>query len=209
MSITIGRANSMTALLESPIRPRDGTEKFGLIACEKNSIDTEPGSISSRNASGKIGQPDNNDAVRRGYRTIPRLAPQALHPLPDVEPQADVVSPSQEQLPTETGTTTGAGSGTDPSRKVVAVDFVHVELPNGVKFDLRHLPGAGETSEQALQSLLKAVEELSKELGGIAIPAATDKDATAHSEDGSSSAYGKQSSAYSSRLPREGTDLTV
>ncbi|WP_375310895.1 hypothetical protein WHZ77_27845 [Bradyrhizobium sp. A5] len=100
-----------------------------------------------------------------------------------------------------TGTTSESG-------KRVAIDFIHVELPNGAKFDLSHTPSDGESSDDALKSLLSAAEELSKLLSGLGA-AATHQDGNAPSGDAAASAYAKQLSAYAESLAQAGTVVSA
>lgn len=97
---------------------------------------------------------------------------------------------------------------TSESGKRVAIDFVHVELPNGAKFDLSHTPSDGESSDDALKSLLSAAEELSKLLSGLGA-AALHQDGNASSGDAAASAYAKQLSAYAESLAQAGTVVSA
>jgi hypothetical protein len=207
MSVSIGSAApQITAFFDRSNRSsRGGTGDFGPIARGDDSVGTGASAGSTTDKSSEIRQ---RGIGHGGGATIQRLDPQTLHALTEVAPQADAAPSPQQQSPTDTGTTAGSASDTDAPGKRVAIDFIHIELPNGVKFELRHTPGAGETGDQALQSLVKAAEELSKELGGIAAPA-KHEDAKTHSDNGPMSAYAKQLSAYATRLADEGTMVTA
>jgi hypothetical protein len=185
---------------------RSGTGDFGRAA--------QADDLSGANVGSAAGE--DNRTWQRGNRlagpdggSIPRLDPQTLEALSKVGPQDDA-APSPKQRPlTDTETTGSTANDTSTPGKRVAIDFIHVELPNGVKFELRHTPGDGETGDQALQSLLKAAEELSRELAGIVAPIAKDADAETRRGDAATTAYAKQLSAYTARYEREGPVVTA
>lgn len=191
MSVSIGSfAPQPSSLAGRSNRTREDAGAKGLIPDQSRDPDTA--SSADADAVSSVHQP------RAG---VSRLSESTLTALADASSSAQQPSAS-----------TGSGSATSGSAseggKRVPIDFIHVELPNGAKFELRHVPGDGESSSDALNNLLKAAEELSKLLGGnLSMP--TSKDEKTQSGDAATSAYAKQLSTYTKSLTSEVTTVTA
>lgn len=186
---------------------RGGTGDFGAAVQANDLGNVDVGSAAGE--SNRIWQRGNRPAGHGGG-SIQRMDPQTIDAFSKAGPQDDAAPPPKQRPLTDTETADSSANDTGTAGKSVAIDFIHVELPNGVKFELRHTPGDGETGDQALQSLLKAVEELSRELAGIVAPIAKDAaDAETRRSDTASTAYAKQLSAYTTRYEREGPVVTA
>jgi hypothetical protein len=208
MSVSIGTIPQLNPFFEGSGRASRGGSGGGQITRGDARSTTGTGAGFTTPQGNDIRQ-RNSDAPGRGSGgTIQRLDAQTLGALTGLAPSADA-APSQQQPPVDTGTNGSTADGTGVSGKRVAIDLIHVELPNGAKFDLRHVPGDGEDSDEALQSLLKAAEELIKELGGIAGALAPDKHAGTQDDDAANTAYARQLSAGAARSAAEGTNVTA
>lgn len=208
MSVSIGTIPQLNPFFEGSGRASRGGSGGGQII-RGDAPSTTGTSTGLTTSQGNDIRQRNSDAPGRGSGgTIQRLDAQTLGALTGLAPSADA-PPSLQQPPVDTGTSDSGTDGTGVSGKRVAIDFIHVELPNGAKFDLRHVPGDGENSDEALQSLLKAAEELIKELGGMAGAPAADKPAGTQDDDAAKTAYAKQLSACAARSAGEGTNVTA
>lgn len=208
MSVSIGIIPQLNPFFEGSSRASRSGSGGGQIA-RGDALSTTSTNAGLTTPQGNDIRQRNSDAPGSGSGgTIQRLDAQTLRALTGLAPSADAAR-SQQQPPVDTGTSGSTADGTSVSGKRVAIDFIHVELPNGAKFDLRHVPGDGETPDEALQSLLKAAEELIKELGGMAGALAADKHAGTQDDDAAKTAYAKQLSAGAARSAGEGTNVTA
>lgn len=80
---------------------------------------------------------------------------------------------SQDIAGRQASGTDDAGAGTDDASNVAGLDKIHVDLPNGISFEVRHSSG-GQTTDSAavMRELTDAAEELAEVFGKYS-PAST------------------------------------
>ncbi|MGJ5084407.1 hypothetical protein ACQR06_02635 [Bradyrhizobium sp. HKCCYLRH1065] len=183
---------SAPQLLRHTVRSNAATGVGGGHICQSlggnASSVTEAGATDVAPASSRLQQ---HDFKASGKGTVERLDPQTLGALTGLLTSSDVTpSPEPPTGPAASDALTRHGSDAPPSR--VPIDSVHVELPNGVKFDFHYSPTAGTDPNDALSYLMKAVEMLSKALEGMTIPSASGGASDTQNGDTAASTYLKQ-----------------
>lgn len=165
---------------------------------------TSPGDTSAADASADPSAREPSGVRQTGSAPVYRLDAQTCRALRDLtnpgtpsttapDGSGDAQTSNTTQSGNATGTTNGQG-------KRVGIDMIHVELPNGVIFEVEHVPSEGEDIDAAMQSLVKTAEELSKALSSYPGTGTAGKDTGTDDDQSVASSYARQLSAYRTQL---------